>query len=136
MQQAEEQEVPQGRQDSANGWHNNVKLVSADNMKFQGKVLQEIWEKGSSQYFKFLSHFVFSFLQLHFCPTSHHSYLGLPANGESASSERSCAQHIALGSPWTTSTGRGHPCKQRKMTFLQGHKIFSSEEEEKKKKKK
>ena len=43
------------------GQRDNVGLVSAESIRLQGKVPQKVWEKGSSQYFKFLSHFVLSF---------------------------------------------------------------------------
>ena len=127
VQQAEEQEVPQGWQDSAKGRHDNVRLVSTDKIRLQGKVPPEDLGEGLLPVFQIPLPLCVS--QLHFCPTSHGSYLGLRANSQPASSERSCAQQIALGSPQTTTTGRGHPHKQRKMIFLQGHQIFSSEEE-------
>lgn len=113
VQQAEEQEVPWGWHESFFYWQ----------YKASSKSPTEDLQEELFPIFHFSLPVCVFFLQLHFCPTTHGSYLVLRAHSQPASSERSYTQRIALGSPQITSTRRGLPWKDRNTIFLQGHKL-------------
>lgn len=118
VQQAEEQEAPRGWHQSFFYWQYKVSSKSpTEDLK------EEVFPT-----FHFPLTVCIFFLQLHFCPTAHGSYLG--AHSQPASSERSCTQQIALASPQITSTRRELPRKDRSTSFS---KITNSDNQRKEK---